>query len=152
MIYGVHLASLSQWTICSRGYYNRKVVVALSLYLIALSPQSPSSLYHLLPPPFHPPLLKAGCFLSPSQPLLLPTWPCSLFSIYFTLTFSFDPFMFYRPLVSVLRLGFSLGYVLQFQITRNIRCISQFPCLSHKSRKKIKVNYLSARVKPYSCS
>lgn len=43
--------------------------------------------------------------------------------------------MFYRPFVSVLRLNFSLCYVLQFQITRNVSCISLFPCLSHKSRK-----------------
>lgn len=93
-----------------------------------------------LPPLFCPPPPQAGCCRSPLVPLL-PTSPfSSLLSIYFTLTFSFDPCMLYRPFVSVLVLNFCLWYVLQFQITRNISCISLFSSFSYKSKEKITRN------------
>lgn len=112
----------------------------LSLCLIAPSPGTPPNSTTRCPYCYAL-QLQAGCCLSPLQPLLLPTSPSSsLFSIYFTLTFSFDPFMLYRPFVSVLILSFCLCYVLQFQITRNISCISLFSSFSHKSKEKIKRN------------
>ena len=90
------------------------------------------------------------CPIVPPSPAPGRWWPLSLtacssshfspfFSIYLTLTFSFDPFVFYRLFVSVLTLCFCLCCVLQFQITGNISCISLFSSLSHKSRGKKKM-------------
>ena len=106
--------------------------------LIALSPLPPSYLHHPLPPSFLPSAAKGRLL---SLFFLLVSF-FSFLSIYFMLTFSFDPFMFYRPFLSVLILSFSLRFVLQFQIIRNITCISLFPSLSHKS-KQIKSRKLS---------